>query len=158
MFEIERQADLLLINAYQALGNVRPVGPTTLYLGGIHHKSAADLAAGGLSEDLQYFLEHSPEPIVYINLDLDAVADHYRLEKIVRALESLGATIVWNWNQGQFVNTTTRIYQSYDLPQEDILGKFDQRVELFSETGLRYAARNLDRFPKNITQLRICGR
>lgn len=130
LFEIERQADLLLINSYQALGNVRPVGPTTVYLGGIHRKPNVGDA---LPEDLQHFLEHSPEPIVYINLDLDAVVDHYRLEKIVRALESLGATIVWNWNQGQFVNTTTRIYQSYDLPQEEILAH--PKVKLFITSG-----------------------
>lgn len=119
--EIEQRADLLLINSYHALGNVRPVGPTTIYLGGIHRK----LSLGDeMREDLALFLEHSEEPVVYVNLDLDPVVDHYRLEKIIKSLESLQATIVWNWNQGQFVNTSTRIYQSFSLPQEEILGAY----------------------------------
>lgn len=130
LFEIEQSADLLLINTYQALGNVRPVGPTTINLGGIHRK----LTLGDeMREDLALFLAHSPEPIVYVNLDLDPVTDHYRLEKIIKALESLQATIVWNWNQGQFVNTSTRIYQSYNLPQEEILAH--PKVKLFITGG-----------------------
>lgn len=130
LLDIEESADLLLINSYQALGNVRPVGPTTIYLGGIHRK----LKLGDeMTEDLSLFLEHSPEPIVYVNLDLDPVTDHYRLEKIVAALEALDATVVWNWNQGQFVNTSARIYQSYNLPQEEILAH--PKVKLFITGG-----------------------
>ncbi|XP_058453428.1 UDP-glycosyltransferase UGT5-like [Malaya genurostris] len=130
LFEIERKADLLLINSYQTLGNVRPVGPTTIYLGGIHRKQSM---VNEMTEDLIHFLEHSQEPIVYVCLDLDPVADAYRLEKIVKALETLDATIVWNWNQGQHVNTSARNYQSYHLPQEDILAH--PKVKLFITDG-----------------------
>lgn len=130
LLEIEQSADLLLINSYQALGNVRPVGPTTIYLGGIHRKTHL---GDEMREDLALFLEHSDEPIVYVNLDLDPVTDYWRLDKIVKALESLQATIVWNWNQGQFVNTSTRIYQSFNLPQEEILAH--PKVKLFITGG-----------------------
>lgn len=130
LIEIEQSADLLLINTYQALGNVRPVGPTTIHLGGIHRK----LTLGDeMSEDLALFLEHSQEPIVYVNIDLDPVVDRHRLEKIIKALESIHATIVWNWNEGQLVNTSAQIYQSYNLPQEDILAH--PKVKLFITGG-----------------------
>ncbi|XP_055549763.1 UDP-glycosyltransferase UGT5-like [Wyeomyia smithii] len=128
LFEIERQADLLLINCYQALGNVRPVGPTTIYLGGIHQsRNMID----GTSFDLNQFLEHSHEPIVYVNLD--PAADQWRLDKIIKALEKLDATVVCNWNSGQFINTTARIYQSYNLQQEEILAH--PKVKLFITSG-----------------------
>ncbi|XP_055635124.1 UDP-glucosyltransferase 2-like [Toxorhynchites rutilus septentrionalis] len=130
VFEIERKADLLLINSYQALGNVRPIGPTTIYLGGIHRKQTT---GDEMSEDLALFLSQSEEPIVFVNLDLDPNTDYYRLEKIVKALEDLGATIIWNWNQGQFVNSSAKIYQSYNLPQEDILAH--PKVQLFITSG-----------------------
>ncbi|XP_058821654.1 UDP-glycosyltransferase UGT4-like [Topomyia yanbarensis] len=130
LFEIERKADLLLINAYQLLGNVRPVGPTTIYLGGIHRKLSM---ANEMTVDLIHFLEHSQEPIVYVSLDLDPTADLYRLEKIVKALETLDATVVWNWNRGQLVNTSARIYQSYNLPQENVLAH--PKVKLFITDG-----------------------
>lgn len=130
LFEIERKADLLLINSYQALGNVRPVGPTTIYLGGIHRK----LKLGDdTHEDLIHFLDEAHEPVVYVNLDLDPLVDHYRLDKIIKALEQLKVTIVWNWNQGQFVNSSARIYQSYSLPQEEILAH--PKVKLFITSG-----------------------
>lgn len=131
LLEIEQSADLLLINSYQALGNVRPVGPTTIYLGGIHRKLS--VSDDGLREDLALFLDQSDEPIVYVNLDLNPVFDHYRLEKIVKSLESLQATVVWNWNEGQFINTSTRIYQSFNLPQEEILAH--PKVKLFITGG-----------------------
>ncbi|XP_053692065.1 UDP-glycosyltransferase UGT5-like [Sabethes cyaneus] len=128
LFEIERQADLLLINCYQALGNVRPVGPTTVYLGGIHQNHNV---AEEMPYDLYQFLEQSPEPIVYVNLD--PAADEWRQDKIVKALEKLDATVVWNWNSGQFINTTSRIYQSFNLQQEQILAH--PKVKLFITSG-----------------------
>ncbi|XP_055611679.1 UDP-glucosyltransferase 2-like [Uranotaenia lowii] len=133
LFDIERGADLLLINAYQALGNVRPVGPTTVYLGGIHRKRSLPSSKSELSVELEHFLKHSDEPIVYVNLDLDPVVDHYRVDKIIKALERLQTTVVWNWNQGQLVNTSARIFQAYNLPQEEILAH--PKVKLFITGG-----------------------
>uniref|UniRef100_A0A182V4H5 Uncharacterized protein n=1 Tax=Anopheles merus TaxID=30066 RepID=A0A182V4H5_ANOME len=119
--QIEQNADLLLINAYQQLGNVRPVGPTTVYLGGIHQQPHHQQ----LPEDLSLFLAQSDEPVVYVNLgaSLGGVAGQARIDKIAKALAHLDLASVWALDESMDpINSTGRIYQSHSVPQEAVLG------------------------------------
>ena len=118
MWEIESNADLLLINSYEVLGNIRATAPTTVYLGGIHQKTKKV----ALSPSIMQYLDHS-ENVVYVNLN-NAI-HHYprRIQKLLTALENANVDIIWNL-QDDVVNTSARIYQSTDLDQEGILGKW----------------------------------
>ncbi|KFB36996.1 AGAP002783-PA-like protein [Anopheles sinensis] len=121
--QIEQNADLLLINAFQLLGNVRPVGPTTVHLGGIHQRRVAE----PLPEDLALFLSHSDGPVVYVNLAVTSAGA--RLDKIVKTLERLDLASVWALNEdSELINSTGRIYQSYSVPQEAVLAHPKVRV------------------------------
>lgn len=116
LWQIESNADLLLINSYEALGTVRPTNPTTIYLGGIHQKNEV------LAQDLKQFLDESSR-VVYINLNF---GNHYfpsRLTKLLQTLKQLNVDVVWN-NNGEMINTSSRIFQGSDLQQEAILCKF----------------------------------
>ena len=63
LWEIECNADLLLINSYEVLGNVRPSVPTTVYLGGIHQQTNDRT----MSPSLKQFIDES-ENIIYVNI------------------------------------------------------------------------------------------
>lgn len=133
LWDIESNADLLLINTYEALGNSRPVGRTTIFLGGIHATSERKT----LPQDLKHFMDESYSGIVYVNLDsatLKAFVETERLEKFVNILENLNLDILWNLNELPFeVNMTRRLYQSAVIPQEDVLAHPNTR--LFITTG-----------------------
>lgn len=117
MWEIESNADLLLINAYEVLNNIRPTVPTTVYLGGLHEKHQKT----DLPEDLKQFLKKS-DKVVYINLNSAIKQSQTRFEKLLKALEKAKVDIIWNLHD-DYINTTNRIYQAYNLDQESILGE-----------------------------------
>lgn len=116
MWQIESNADLLLINSYEILNNIRPSVPTTVYLGGIHQK--AELTQ--LPPSLLQFLDDS-ENVVYINLH--SAIHQYALDfkKLLAALENVNVDIVLRTNE--FVNTSVRIYQGMTFDQESVLGE-----------------------------------
>ncbi|CRL02400.1 CLUMA_CG015107, isoform A [Clunio marinus] len=115
MWEIASSADLLLINSYEILNNIRPIVPTTIYLGGIHQK--AELKP--LSKSLKKFLDES-ERVVYVSLSNGFHQDRHRFEKLLTTLEKFDVDIVWNIND-DYINTTSRMYQSNKIDQEGIL-------------------------------------
>ncbi|XP_050082330.1 UDP-glucosyltransferase 2-like [Anopheles aquasalis] len=130
--QIEQNADLLLINCHQVLGNVRPVGPTTVHLGGIHQRASVR----PLPDELALFLEQSDAPIAYVNLAAPSggLAGRARIEKLVKTLEQLEVASVWSLNENSVpINTSARIYQSYSVPQEDVLAH--PKVRLFITDG-----------------------
>lgn len=116
MWEIETNADLLLINSYEILNNIRPTVPTTVYLGGIHQKQQRS----PLSPSLAQFLDEA-RSIVYVNLN-NGIQEPSRLQKLLSALENAHVDIVWN-SQFADVNTSARIFHSSDVDQESILGE-----------------------------------
>ena len=116
LWQIESNADLLLINSYEALGTVRPTNPTTIYLGGIHQKKEE------LVQDLKQFLDESNK-VVYVNLNFGIHYFPSRLTKLLETLKQLNVDVVWN-NNGEVINTSSRIFQGADLQQEAILGMF----------------------------------
>lgn len=116
MWEIETNADLLLINSYEILNNIRPTVPTTVYLGGIHQK----LHRSPISSSLAQFLDES-RSIVYVNLN-NAIQEPSRLQKLLSALENAQLDIVWN-SRAADVNTTARIFHCSDVDQENVLGE-----------------------------------
>lgn len=122
LWEIECNADLLLINSYEVLGNVRPSVPTTVYLGGIHQQ----INSRTMSPSLKQFIDES-ENIIYVNLNYGIHYYPQRLEKILYALESTNADVIWNWSSGIMINTSARIYQGSDLEQENILGELNYK-------------------------------
>lgn len=120
MWEIESNADLLLINSYEALNNIRASTPTTVYLGGIHRKSEA----AALSLSLTQFLDDS-EQVVYVNLNSAIHQYPLRFKKLLTALENANVDVVWNLVDDH-VNTSARIFQGTNLDQESILGELRQ--------------------------------
>lgn len=116
MWEIESSADLLLINSYEVLNNIRPTVPTTIYLGGIHRK--AEISP--LPTSLEQFLVDS-EQVVYINLN-SAIQHPIRLEKLLLALENANVDVIWNTSD-EYVNISARVFQGTNLNQESILGE-----------------------------------
>ncbi|ETN61163.1 UDP-glucuronosyltransferase [Anopheles darlingi] len=134
--QIEQNADLLLINCHQVLGNVRPVGPATVHLGGIHQRASAAGQRRRLPDELSLFLEQSDSPIAYVNLaaPFGGLAGRARIEKLVKTLEQLEVASVWSLNENSVpINTSARIYQSYSVPQEDVLAH--PKVRLFITDG-----------------------
>ncbi|XP_052867249.1 UDP-glucosyltransferase 2-like [Anopheles cruzii] len=132
LWQIEQNADLLLINSYQLLGNVRPVGPTTVYLGGIHQRPTSGGDGSMLPADLELFLAQCDEPVVYVNIA--AHSGRARIEKIVKTLEQLEVASVWSLNEASgVINTSARIYQSFSVPQEEVLAH--PKVRLFITDG-----------------------
>lgn len=117
-WDIECNADLLLINDYEELGNIRPTVPTTIYLGGIHQK----VTKTNMTNKLNEFFRESTN-VVYVNLNSGIYYYSNRIDKLISALEALHVDIVWNWSSGDLINTSSRIYQSSDLSQEDVLGE-----------------------------------
>lgn len=117
MWEIESNADLLLINSYEVLNNIRPSVPTTVYLGGIHRKTETP----HLSSSLAQFLDDS-EQVVYVNL-YNVMQNPLRLMKLLNALEAANVDVIWRTND-DFVNISGRNFQGSNFEQESILGEF----------------------------------
>jgi hypothetical protein len=124
MWEIESNADLLLINSYEVLNNIRPSVPTTVYLGGIHQK----IEKSPLSPALTQFLDDS-ERVVYVNLNSAIQQDTIRFEKLLRALEKANVDIVWSLND-DYVNSSARIFQGVNFEPESLLGELQMRSTL----------------------------
>lgn len=117
MWEIESNADLLLINSYEVLNNIRPSVPTTVYLGGIHQKREKTELAPSLTQ----FMDDA-ESVVYVNLNSAIQQDSARYQKLMTALESANVDIIWNISD-DYINSTARIYQGTNLDHDSILGK-----------------------------------
>lgn len=122
MWAIESKADLLLINSYEILNNIRPSVPTTIYLGGIHSRSEKT----PLSASLTQFLNDA-ERVVYVNLNSAMQQDATRYQKLLTALEKANADVVWNLSD-DYINTTARIYQGSGFDHESVLGEFGEIV------------------------------
>lgn len=115
MWEIESNADLLLINSYEVLSNIRPSVPTTVYLGGIHQK----IEKTPLSPSLKRFLDDS-EHVVYVNLNSAIHQYPQRFQKLLTALENAHVDIIWSLDDDS-VNSSARIYQGTNFDQESVL-------------------------------------
>lgn len=118
MWAIESKADLLLINSYEILNNIRPSVPTTIYLGGIHSRSEKT----PLSASLTQFLNDA-ERVVYVNLNSAMQQDATRYQKLLTALEKADVDVVWNLSD-DYINSTARIYQGNSFDHESVLGEF----------------------------------
>lgn len=121
LWEIENNADLLLINSYQELVNIRPSVPTTIHLGGIH-TNPQEILPTHLSD----FIESSVNGVVFVNLGISNsqyCITQRRLETLLYAINKLKLDIVWNCDNDLMVNSTVKIYHAHDMYQEDILGE-----------------------------------
>lgn len=121
LWSIESSADLLLINSYQALGNIRPIVPTTVHLGGIHARKLKELPT-----DISNFLNFSLNGVIYINFESSksGCISSMRLQTILYAIEKLKMDIIWNCEEipSLIKNSSIKILNAPDSYQEDILG------------------------------------
>lgn len=124
MWDIESGADLLLINSYEVLSNIRPTEPTTVYLGGIHQKTET----APLANSLVRFLDES-EHVIFVNLNSAIHQNSVRFQKLLESLENANVDVVWNVHE-ELINTSSRIYQGTNLDQESVLGKFNKQLHL----------------------------
>ena len=124
MWEIESNADLLLINSYEVLNNIRPSVPTTVYLGGIHQQ----FEPAPLPSSLTRFMSESKR-VIYVNLNNAIHQYPLGFKRLLTALENANVDIVFKTNE-EIVNTTARIFQGVNFDQESVLGESQSLVLL----------------------------
>lgn len=78
-----------------------------------------------MSQSLVQFLDDS-ESVVYVNLNSAIQQDTTRFEKLLSALEKFNVDIVWSLDD-DYVNSTARLYQGFNIDQESILGEFHKK-------------------------------
>lgn len=130
-YSISKSMSLAIANAHPALGNVRPIVPTTIQVGFLHIKPVKPLP-----KVIESFLTKSSQGVIYVSFGSNVKSSNLAPEKVsalVTAFSRLNYEIIWKWESPDLPNRTKNILISQWLPQADILAS--GKVKLFITQG-----------------------
>ncbi|XP_047022219.1 UDP-glycosyltransferase UGT5-like [Helicoverpa zea] len=129
--ELLKNVDMLFLNENPIFGDVRPVPPAVVFMGGLHQNPEKDLP-----EDLKTFLDSSKHGVIYIsygtNVDPTLLPPE-KIQAMIEVLSQLPYDVLWKWSKDELPGRTPNIRISKWLPQSDLLKH--PKVKLFITQG-----------------------
>uniref|UniRef100_A0A1I8M848 UDP-glucuronosyltransferase n=1 Tax=Musca domestica TaxID=7370 RepID=A0A1I8M848_MUSDO len=130
--EARRNVSLVLLNDHFSLQAPRPYVPNMIEVGGLHIKQKPD----PLEEDLQKFLDDSPEGVIYFSMGSNAkskdLAPH-TLQAILSTFAELKIKVLWKFELEELPNKPANVVIRKWFNQPSILAH--PNVKLFISHG-----------------------
>ncbi|XP_059612720.1 UDP-glycosyltransferase UGT5-like [Phlebotomus argentipes] len=111
---------LVLLNSHFSLNHPRPYLPSMVEIGGFHIKRKPK----PLPKDLQEFLDHSPNGVIYFSMGSTLHGVHFPTEKrnaILRVFSRLPVKVLWKWEDDTLPGKPENVLIRKWFPQDDIL-------------------------------------
>lgn len=126
---LDQRLSLMISYWNPAFGNMRPMSPAFIALGGGTHMEPPK----DLPEDLKQFLDNATEGAVYFSLGSNPFSKSMPLDRrkiIAEALSELPFKILWKFEAEDFEGRPENVKLSKWLPQQDVLSKFSVVFQL----------------------------
>ncbi|XP_061387713.1 UDP-glycosyltransferase UGT5-like, partial [Musca vetustissima] len=130
--EARRNVSLVLLNDHFTLRAPRPYVPNMIEVGGLHIKQKPD----PLSEDLQKFLDNSPEGVIYFSMGSNVKSKDLppqTLKAIMSTFEELKIKVLWKFELEELPNKPDNVLIRKWFNQPSILAH--PNVKLFISHG-----------------------
>ncbi|CAH1641753.1 unnamed protein product [Spodoptera littoralis] len=128
---LKNNIDMFFVNVNPIFEGVRPVPPSVVYIGGLHHKPNKELPI-----ELKSYLDTSKNGVIYISFGTNVdptLLPGDRIEVLVKTLSQMPYDVLWKWNGDVLPGRTDNIRIAKWLPQQDLLGH--PKMKLFITQG-----------------------
>lgn len=129
--ESMRDVSLTLLFSHFSTSSIRPILQNMIEIGGIHVESPKQLP-----QDIQEFLDSSPEGVIYFSMGSIIQAVNWPDEKreaLVNAFSKIKQKVLWKYENDTLPNNPPNVKIGKWLPQSDILAH--PNVKLFISHG-----------------------
>lgn len=127
MYDIRRNAALVLLNSHVSLSFPRPYVPNQIEVGGMH----INRKRTPLPQDIERFINGSQHGVIYFSMGSNIKSSNLPLEKrqeILKALKSLKQNVLWKFEDTQLEGKPDNVFINDWFPQDDILAHQNVRV------------------------------
>lgn len=129
--ELFDNVQMLFLNVHPIWENNRPVPPSVVFMGGIHHKPKKDLP-----KDLEEYLNSSRNGVIYISFGtnvMPSLLPPERIQILINVFSQLPYDVLWKYDKDELPGKSENIKISKWLPQSDLLRH--PKVKLFITQG-----------------------
>lgn len=134
--DLAKEVSLVIVNNNLALSNVRPLVPAFVSISGIHIKEKKPLP-----QDLQDYLDNSPEGVIYLSLGTNVKSSFLpqeKLDQLINTFAQLPYKVLWKFEKEHLPNQPPNVEIKKWLPQQDLLGKNHQVPAYFKLMFLHF--------------------
>ncbi|KDR22771.1 UDP-glucuronosyltransferase 2C1, partial [Zootermopsis nevadensis] len=129
--DLDSSTSLILVNHHFSISYPRPLMPNIVQVGGMHVKPAKKLP-----DDLQKFIDESPEGVIYFSMGSSFYSSEMpeiKIKAFAEAFSELKQRILWKWETDSLPGKPQNVKIGKWFPQVDILAH--PNVRLFITHG-----------------------
>lgn len=127
MYDVRKNAALVLLNTHVSLSFPRPYVPNQIEVGGMH----INRKRNPLPQDIEKFINESLHGVVYFSMGSNIKSKNLPIEKreeILKALKSLKQRVLWKFEDPNLEGKPDNVFISDWFPQDDILAHDNVKV------------------------------
>ncbi|XP_058974186.1 UDP-glycosyltransferase UGT5 isoform X2 [Musca domestica] len=132
MYEVRRNAALVLLNTHVSLAFARPYVPNQIEVGGMH----INRKAKPLPEDIAKFINESEHGVIYFSMGSNLKSKNMpqaKKDEILKAFRNLKQRVLWKFEDSELEGKPDNVLIRDWYPQDDILAH--EKVKVFITHG-----------------------